>query len=121
MNYYITALKKYFVFEGRSTRSEYWYFFLFNFLISVVLMFIGSMMNGGDILVNIYGLAVLIPGLAVGIRRLHDTGRSGWMILIGLIPILGWIWLIVLLAMDSTPGPNKYGPNPKGVTAPAQQ
>ena len=71
------------------------------------------MMNFG-LLGSIYSLALLIPGIAVGIRRLHDTNHSGWWLLIVLIPFVGVIWLIVLLATDSYPLDNKYGPNPKG-------
>ena len=119
MNYYIQALKKYFVFSGRARRSEYWYFALFNFFIIIVLQFLSNVI--GDIaalLVSIYALAVFIPGLAVLVRRLHDVGKSGWMVFISLIPIIGGIWLLVLTIRDSNPGDNLYGPNPK--TPPAQ-
>jgi uncharacterized membrane protein YhaH (DUF805 family) len=64
----------------------------------------------------LYVLAILIPGLAVAVRRLHDVGKSGWMILISLIPLIGAIWLLVLMVTDSNPGENQYGPNPKEVT-----
>ena len=120
MNYYISVLKKYAVFNGRSRRAEYWYFFLFNIIVSIVLGIIDAVLgfgaaSGVGILGGIYSLAVLIPGIAVGVRRLHDIGKSGWMLLISLIPLIGWIWFLVLMATDSNPGDNKYGSNPKGV------
>lgn len=119
MNWYIGVLKKYAVFSGRAQRSEFWYFALFNIIISVVLSLLDRVLGlGGDlsvgVLSSIYSLAVLIPSIAVGVRRLHDTDRSGWWILIGLIPIIGWIMLIIFYVKDSQPGENQYGPNPKG-------
>jgi len=120
MNWYIGALKKYAVFSGRAQRSEFWYFVLFNIIVSVVLSLIDRILGttygsaGAGILSSIYSLAVLIPSIAVAVRRLHDTDRSGWWILIGLIPIIGWIVLIVFYVKDSQPGENKYGLNPKG-------
>lgn len=117
MHYYIDVIKKYAVFTGRSRRSEFWYFTLFNFIISIIFSIITKLIGNGrnDIIGSLYSLGVCIPTLAVGIRRLHDIGKSGWMILISLIPIVGWIWLTVLACKDSQPGDNKYGPNPKGV------
>ena len=123
MNWYFQALKKYAVFNGRSRRKEYWYFVLFNTIISIVLAVIDvvtgsfSPETGIGLLRGIYTLAVLIPGIAVAVRRLHDTGRSGWWLLIGLIPIIGAIVLLVFMVQDSNPGQNQYGPNPKEVTA----
>ena len=125
MNYYLMVLKKYAVFDGRAQRAEYWYFVLFNTIISILLsilgkaigvfnMTIGTVGNEINILSIIYSLAVLVPGLAVAVRRLHDVGKSGWMVLINLIPLIGQIWILVLMMRDSTPGDNKYGPNPKG-------
>lgn len=119
MNYYIGVLKNYAVFGGRARRAEYWYFFLFNILVSIALAVVDGLTGtlspelGIGLLGGIYALAVLIPGIAVAVRRLHDTGRTGWWVLIGLIPLIGAIVLIVFLAMDSTPGSNQYGPNPK--------
>lgn len=110
MNYYIQALKKYAVFNGRATRSEYWFFFLFNILISIAIgLVVGILGESVDFLNSIYSLAVLLPSLAVGVRRLHDTGRSGWWYLLALIPIVGWIVLLVFLAEKSGEGSNKYG------------
>ncbi len=114
MNYYLAVIKKYAVFSGRSQRAEYWYFALFNVIITFVLGYVSATLGDKtNMLGNIYSLALLIPGLAVGVRRLHDVGKSGWMLLISLIPLIGWIWIIVLMATDSNPGANKYGPNPK--------
>ena len=123
MNWYIEVLKKYAVFNGRARRKEYWYFVLFSMLISIVLAIMDgatgsfSAEAGMGLLGGIYALAVLIPSIAVGVRRLHDTNRSGWWLLIALIPIIGAIVLIVFLASDSKPEENQYGPNPKAATA----
>ncbi len=119
MNWYIEVLKKYAVFNGRAQRKEYWYFVLFNILISIVLAIIDGVTGsfsadaGMGLLGGIYTLGVLIPSIAVGVRRLHDTDRSGWWMFIALIPIVGAIVLIVFLASDSKPEENQYGPNPK--------
>jgi uncharacterized membrane protein YhaH (DUF805 family) len=117
MHWYTDVLKKYVEFSGRARRQEYWMFFLISFIISTVLSgidrAIGTNSSSGGLLQGIYGLAVLLPTIAVNIRRLHDTNRSGWWVLLWLIPILGWIPVIVFLAQDGTPGDNKYGPDPK--------
>jgi uncharacterized membrane protein YhaH (DUF805 family) len=118
MNWYVEVLKKYAVFEGRARRSEYWFFFLFNFLISLGISIVVGVLSsaaGVDLsfLSFVYALAVLIPSIAVAVRRLHDTDRSGWWILISLIPCVGTIILLVFLVQDSTPGPNRFGANPK--------
>jgi uncharacterized membrane protein YhaH (DUF805 family) len=121
MNWYLEVLKKYAVFSGRARRKEYWFFVLFNFIFAVVLAFIDGMTGtfdpetGYGVLSGIYGLAVIIPGIAVTIRRLHDTDRSGWWLLILFIPLIGAIWLLVLMVIDGTPGENQYGPDPKGL------
>jgi uncharacterized membrane protein YhaH (DUF805 family) len=121
MDWFLGALRKYAVFEGRARRREYWWFVLFVIVISIVLAIVDSMMGtynseiGYGIIGGIFALAMLIPSLAVGARRLHDTGRSGWWLLIGLIPLIGAIVLIVFFLFDSQPGTNAYGPNPKGV------
>ncbi len=114
MQWYIDALKNYAVFTGRSRRTAYWMFVLFNIIISLALQFIDAAIGDGGLLNGLYSLAVLVPAIAVTVRRLHDTDRSGWWILIGLIPLIGAIVLIVFAAQDSTPGPNRFGPNPKG-------
>jgi uncharacterized membrane protein YhaH (DUF805 family) len=113
VNWYMAVLKNYAGFSGRARRTEYWMFALFSFIITAVLDLIGMVAKLGAYLGLIYGLLVLIPSLAVGVRRLHDTGRSGWWLLIALIPFIGAIILIVFMVLDSEPGDNKYGPNPK--------
>lgn len=113
MNWYLDVLKKYAEFSGRARRKEYWMFFLFYFLIAIAIGIIEAIIHTGGVLGAIYALAMLIPGLAVTVRRLHDTGRSGWWILIGLIPVIGTIVLLVFMVLDSQPGDNEYGPNPK--------
>ena len=125
MNWYLEVLKKYAVFSGRARRKEYWMFFLFNLIITLVLALIDSLTGtfssqaGLGLLSGLYSLAVLIPSIAVTVRRLHDTGRSGWWILIGLIPVIGGIILLIFMVLDSEPGENQYGPNPKATTATA--
>ena len=120
MSWYLEVLKKYAVFSGRARRKEYWYFFLFNVLITIVLLVIDGMTGtldaaaGIGLLGSIYALAVLIPALAVSVRRLHDTDRSGWWLLIMLIPLIGVIVILVFTVQDSKPGENQYGSNPKG-------
>jgi uncharacterized membrane protein YhaH (DUF805 family) len=113
MEWYLAALKKYADFSGRARRREYWMFVLVNLVISCVLAGLGYVSNAFNVLSYIYALAVLVPSFAVGWRRLHDTGRSGWWMLIGLIPLVGAIILIVFFLQDSAPGDNQYGPNPK--------
>lgn len=115
MNYYLLALKKYAEFSGRSRRAEYWFFVLIHTVIMVSLSVVGLLIGDKmSILGLIYLLAVLVPTLALNVRRLHDIGKSGWMMLIVLIPLIGVIWFIVLMLTDSNTGDNKYGPNPKG-------
>lgn len=110
-----SVLSQYIGFSGRARRSEYWYFVLFNLLVSVVAALIDAAI-GTSILQIVVALALFLPGLAVAIRRLHDTGRSGWWIFIALVPIVGFILLIVWNATDSE-GDNEYGPSPKGAGA----
>ena len=114
--WYFEVLKKYAVFTGRAGRKEYWYFVLFNLIIFVVLAVLDVLFRSPGILKLAYNLAVLIPGIAVGVRRLHDTDRSGWWLLLGLIPIIGAIVLIIFFAQDGNPRDNQYGPNPKDAT-----
>jgi len=119
MNWYLTVLKKYAVFSGRARRKEYWMFVLFNMIFAVVAALLDNLLGtaienvGYGLFYFLYMLAVLIPSLAVVIRRLHDIGKSGWWIFITFIPLIGSIWLLVLLVTDSQPGVNQYGPNPK--------
>jgi uncharacterized membrane protein YhaH (DUF805 family) len=119
MNWYLEVLKKYAQFDGRASRQEYWFFLLFNLLISAFLATVDYFTGTFDaetslgLLSGIYSLGVLIPGISVTIRRLHDTDRSGWWIFISLIPIIGGIVLFIFMVQDSTSGANRYGPNPK--------
>lgn len=119
MNWYLAVLKNYAGFSGRARRKEYWMFTLFNMIFVIVAMILDNVLGiaiegvGYGPIYGLYALAVLIPGLAVSVRRLHDVGKSGWMILIALIPIVGAIWLLVLMVTDSNLGENEYGPNPK--------
>lgn len=119
MNWYLEVLKKYAVFSGRARRKEYWFFVLFNIIIAFALTFIDFSTGLYDVeyeiglLSSLYSLAVLVPSIAVTIRRLHDTSRTGWWFLIAFIPIIGVIVLLVFMVFDSTPGDNQYGPNPK--------
>ena len=119
MNWYVTVLKKYAVFSGRARRKEYWMFFLINILVSFLVGFVAGFIAGligvpeFALVGQLYALGVLIPGIAVTIRRLHDTGRSGWMWFLALIPLIGPIILLVFLASEGSPDENKYGLNPK--------
>lgn len=113
MQWYLKALQNYVGFQGRARRTEYWMFILFSVIVSFVISLIDSLVGLSPILTYIYSLAVLLPSLAVLARRLHDTGRSGWWILIALIPLVGSIILIVFTCQDSQPNDNKYGKNPK--------
>ena len=127
MHYYLKVLQNYINFSGRAQRAEYWYFYLFNTLIAVGVILIDISIGtynadaGTGLLHSMYVLCILLPSIAVAVRRLHDIGKSGWMLLILLIPLIGFIWLIILLVKDSEPGDNQYGPNPKGVPAPAAE
>lgn len=109
---YVKMLKNYATFTGRSRRSDYWYAFLANFIIGLILGVLKAIVPALLFLSVIYSLAVLIPGIALTVRRLHDTGKSGFWIFIAFVPLVGGIILIVFLATDSEPD-NMYGPNPK--------
>ncbi|WP_028113236.1 DUF805 domain-containing protein [Ferrimonas kyonanensis] len=119
MNWYLTVLKKYAVFRGRARRREYWFFVLFNVLIAIALALVDTSMGtfdpetGTGLLGALYSLAVLIPTLAVAVRRLHDTDRSGWWLLLLLIPIVGVIVLLVFMALSGQHGANEYGGDPR--------
>ena len=121
MEWYLEVLKKYAEFDGRARRKEYWMFVLFNAIISIGLQIVGAllglkMFNGQlDILGTLYSLVVLIPSIAVSIRRLHDIGKSGWWLLIAFIPCIGAFVLLYFLIQNSQQESNQYGPNPKGM------
>ncbi|MFF5297537.1 DUF805 domain-containing protein [Paractinoplanes globisporus] len=116
--------RKYADFHGRARRSEYWFFVLFSAIVSIVggildaiFGFRGWAYGSTGPIQSLLQLALLLPTLAVGARRLHDTGRSGWWLLIGLVPIVGWIILLVFFLQDSQAA-NQHGPNPKAVGSP---
>lgn len=113
MNYYVHVLKNYANFNGRARRSEYWWYTLINILIVTGITVISSIIPILFFLYPIYMLATLIPSLAVAVRRMHDSNKSGWMLLVSLIPIIGGIWLLILLLTEGTKGDNQYGPDPK--------
>ena len=112
MNYYLAVLKNYVGFSGRARRAEYWQFVLFN-IIALVVCLVIDLAIGSPVLYYVYLAAVLLPSLAVGARRLHDTDRSGWWLLISLIPLIGAIVLLVFMCLEGTRGNNKYGADPK--------
>jgi uncharacterized membrane protein YhaH (DUF805 family) len=117
MSWYFAVLKKFATFSGRARRKEFWYFTLFNFIVMILLSFLdGILASMGifPILSVVYGVAVILPSIGVSIRRLHDTGRSGWWVFISVIPLIGAIIYIVFMAQDSKPEANQYGVNPKG-------
>ena len=124
MHWYLEVLKKYAVFSGRARRKEYWMFALVNIIIAVLLGIIEAALGirGGreqyqSVLGGLYSLAVLLPTLGVTVRRLHDTGRSGWWILLSFIPLIGSLIVLFFLVQDSEPGEKRYGPNPKAMMA----
>ncbi len=146
MNYYTDVLKRYAVFSGRARRKEYWMFVLFNAIASIIASILDTIFKtkmvgeNNGLISSLYSLAVFIPTIAVGVRRLHDTNRKGWWMLLplagipflllmpwnvflGVIPavafvFIGTITVLIFNIQDSTPGDNKYGPNPKGVSTP---
>lgn len=114
-NWYLDVLQnRYAKFDGRAHREEFWTFALVSFLIALGLSIVGSVAHL-RILATLYNLAVLVPSLALGARRLHDNGKSGWLQLIGLIPLIGWIVLIVFFAQPGQSGRNAYGGDPKAL------
>ena len=123
MNWYLKVLRQYVDFAGRARRKEYWMFTLVSSIISVVLAILDGVLHLDDnnglftigLLGGLYSLAMFLPTWAVSIRRLHDTGRSGWWLLIGIIPLIGWIVLLVFWATDGDRQPNAYGSDPKAV------
>jgi uncharacterized membrane protein YhaH (DUF805 family) len=124
MQWYLGVLKNYAVFSGRARRKEFWMFALFNFLIAIAMAILDSVLRTPHaynigLLGILYAVAVLLPGIAVTVRRLHDTNRSGLWILIALVPFVGGIVLFVFTVLGGTPGANRYGEDPKGLAAAA--
>lgn len=116
MNWYLKALKQYADFSGRARRKEFWIFYLVNILISWALSILDFMFSTYffTIVSFVYSLAVFIPTIASGVRRLHDIGKSGAYILLIFLPLIGWIWLLILLCMEGESKPNHWGEDPKG-------
>ena len=137
MELMFNPLRRFADFRGRARRKEFWSWFLFVWIVLLVLMYLDSALNlggtattyregnsvgfnmSGGLLTALFGLATLIPNLAVSVRRLHDCGKSGWFLLFGLIPLFGWAYLLYLYVQPGMEGPNAYGPDPKA-TAPAK-
>lgn len=123
MNWYLQALKKYADFSGRARRKEYWFFVLFNIIVSILLAIVDVMFGlhsasmGIGILSGVYSLAVIIPSIAVSVRRLHDINRTGWWVLIAFVPFIGWLILLIFALIAGTQGDNQYGPDPKAAAA----
>ena len=114
---YIGVIKKYIVFDGRARRKEYWYFVLCNVIISAALSVLGLIPFLGvlfRIASYLFSLFILVPSIAAGVRRLHDTNRTGYKMFLGFIPIAGFIILIIYCAEEGTKGENQYGQDPKG-------
>ncbi|MBA3053797.1 MAG: DUF805 domain-containing protein [Sphingomonadales bacterium] len=132
MEWMLLPYRRYAEFGGRSRRKEYWMFVLFQILVSLAISivlgtpsyeqagaFVGfatAFTGPGALVQNLFGLVSFIPSIAVAVRRLHDQDKSGWLLLLVLIPILGWFALLVLMCLDGTRGPNRFGPDPKNPT-----
>ncbi|GAA0585460.1 DUF805 domain-containing protein [Caenispirillum bisanense] len=116
MQWYVRVLKNYAQFNGRALRSEYWFFVLFNIIVSIILAVVDSVTGtysdgaGLGLLGGLYTLAVIIPSLAVGVRRLHDVDKSGWWLLIAFIPVLGILVLLYFMVIKGSEGDNRFGP-----------
>ena len=124
----MVCLRKYAVFTGRARRKEFWTFTLVNAAILLVLLVIDLIIGGTNdngagapspttalilLIMCLFYLAIFVPSLAVQVRRLHDIGKSGWWWFIQFVPVIGAIWILVLFCLESQPGPNQWGPNPK--------
>jgi len=117
MEWYLAVLKNYVGFTGRAHRPEYWYFTLFNFLIAMGIAFFERLIGlagaeAGGPLSGLYSLALLVPSLAVGVRRLHDSGKSGFWLLLLFLPVIGWVILLFFMVLPGEGGTNEYGPVP---------
>lgn len=119
MNWFVAVVKKYAVFSGRARRKEYWMFALVYLLIAIVLGLLDGMLGGAGVLGAVFAIALLLPSLGVTVRRLHDTDRSGWWVLVGFIPFVGWIVILVFMCLVGTPGSNQYGEDPLQAAEPA--
>jgi uncharacterized membrane protein YhaH (DUF805 family) len=119
MNWFVAVVKKYAVFTGRARRMEYWMYTLIYVLIAIVLGLLDAMLGDAQILGGLLAIALFLPSLGVTVRRLHDTGRSGWWVLIAFVPIAGVIVLLVFMCLAGTSGSNPYGEDPLAQPEPA--
>ena len=122
MEWYVKVLRQYADFEGRARRKEFWMFQLFHLIILFTLAMIGGVFAAAELGVGmiayvIYALGTIIPSLALSVRRMHDLDKSGWMLLVGIIPLIGPIWLLILYMTEGTQGENAYGPDPKAASS----
>ncbi|MEV7526102.1 DUF805 domain-containing protein [Streptomyces sp. NPDC091371] len=115
VHYYTDVLKKYVDFSGRARRQEVWMFVLCNMVVEAVVLTLDVLFGAMFILYAVYTLAIALPAISLTVRRLHDLGKAGWWYFIGCIPIIGWIWMLVLMATAGQPHENKYGPSPKSI------
>ena len=113
MNWYLDCWKKYATFAGRARRREYWMFVLWNAVFGIGVVVLDAIVGGGGALFTLFSLASLLPSLAVCVRRLHDTDRCGWWILISFVPFVGGIWFLILMVLEGSCGANRYGEDPK--------
>ncbi|MFD1886661.1 DUF805 domain-containing protein [Paenibacillus wenxiniae] len=113
MSWYLKVLKDYVNFQGRARRKEYWMYTLISIPIVLILLWLESLIGLNGVLTGLYSLAVFLPGLGVVVRRLHDTDRSGWWVLIALAPFVGPIILLVFMCLEGNPGDNRFGSDPK--------
>jgi len=125
MDWMLMPLRRYTDFSGRSRRKEYWMFVLGVIIVALVIGFVEGLLGIDGMVGGAYGplslllvLGVIIPGIAVQVRRFHDQGKSGWFVLLGLIPLVGGIILLVFMCLEGNQGPNQYGPDPKGAADP---
>lgn len=125
MEWYLKVLRQYADFNGRARRKEYWMFALFNMLICFAILAVAGILGAiadifamlGSLVYGLYALAIIVPSIAVAVRRLHDTGRSGWWILIAFVPLVGGIVLLVFLVTEGEPIANQFGENPKAISS----
>ncbi len=118
INWFMSVVTQhYFDFNGRARRAEFWWYILVYLIIEVILGVIQGMVGLGTLLTGIFGIALLLPSLGVAVRRLHDIGRSGWWILIGLVPLVGWAIIIYWYAQPGATGANAFGADPKATAA----
>jgi uncharacterized membrane protein YhaH (DUF805 family) len=113
----LVVLERYAKFDGRAGRAEFWWFVLANFLVYIALAILMQISSIFVVVYFVYGLATIVPSIALAIRRLHDTDKSGWMLLLGLIPFVGFILLLVFYIQEGTSGPNQYGAGPEPAAA----